>query len=155
MKEIVLVIHNVRSAHNVGSLFRSADGAGVSHIYLSGYTPTPIDRFKRPQKEIAKTALGAEKTTSWEHRKTAGECIKELKRKDFYICALEQSPQSVPYTKKIDHQKIVLIVGNEVRGISGKTRSLCDIILEIPMRGRKNSLNVSVAGAIALYTLAE
>ncbi len=154
MKEIVLVIDNVRSAHNVGSMFRTADAAGVTKIYCIGYTPTPLDRFKRPQKDIAKTALGAEQTLPWEHYDHIGDVIQALKHDGVTIVALEQTKNAIDYRTLLHHgDKVALVVGNEVGGISEGTLALCDHHIEIPMRGTKESLNVSVATGIALYAL--
>lgn len=154
MREIVLVIDSVRSAHNVGSMFRTADASGVTKIFCTGYTPDPVDKFARPQKEIAKTALGAERTIPWEHRDQIIEVIQELREKGYTIVALEQDETSIDYREipqEID--TIALVVGNEVGGITKETRRICDYCIEIPMRGAKESLNVSVATGIALYTL--
>lgn len=148
------MIDNVRSAHNVGSLFRTSDAAGVSHIYCVGYTPTPFDKFARPQKDIAKTALGAETSLPWTHKDDMQTLVTQLTAEGFSVVALEQSPHALDY-RSLPRQikKIALVVGNEVGGITSETLSLCDYCIEIPMRGQKESLNVSVAAGIALYAL--
>jgi len=153
--ELIAVLHNIRSLHNVGSMFRTADGAGFQKIYLTGYTPAPTDIFGKVRPEIAKTALGAEKSVSWEKRKDLGRLIADLKKQGFLILALEQARNSIPYDKlKLPRNvKTVLIVGNEVRGMAPGILGKCDKILEIPMRGEKESLNVSVAFGIAAYAL--
>jgi len=154
-KELILILHNIRSAHNVGSLFRTADAAGVSHIYITGYTPAPIDRFGREEAKIAKTALGAENTVVWSCHKTLGTLLDKLRKERFYIVALEQSKNSVDYRNVKSRQKTVLILGNEVRGLSKHILEKADIVAEIPMVGSKESLNVSVAGGIMLFSLLE
>jgi len=155
MKECVLVLHNIRSIHNVGSIFRTADAAGVSRIILSGYTPTPLDRFNDPRKDFIKVSLGAEKSVPWSTVKTLRPTLTRLKKDGYTILALEQSSVSTPlfsYKSKKD-ERAVLIVGNEVRGIAKGTLALADHIVEIPMRGKKESLNVSVAAGVALFAL--
>lgn len=147
------MLHNVRSAHNVGSIFRTADAAGVTKIYLSGYTPTPLDRFGRPQKEIAKTALGAEHSVSWEYAKSPARTIARLKKEGWKIVGVEQDARALDYRSlKIDGPALVML-GNEVRGMSKGLRDRCDALVEIPMRGAKESLNVSVAAGIVLFQL--
>ncbi len=152
-KETIVVLDNIRSTHNVGSIFRTSDALGVSKIYLVGYTPKPVDTFGRPAKEIAKTALGAEKTIPWEAKEGLPALIRSLRREGFQIIAIEQSPKSVDYKKVKLAQRTALIVGNEVTGISKKTLSLCDVVAEIPMLGEKESLNASVSFGIAGFRL--
>jgi tRNA G18 (ribose-2'-O)-methylase SpoU len=152
-QEIVLILYNVRSAYNVGSMFRTADGAGVSHIYLIGVTPTPETRFGVPQKEIAKTALGAEKAVAWTHAKTIASVLTKLKKKGFRIVALEQTKDAVDYTKFSKQEKVALIVGAELGGIPESVINKCDSVIHIPMRGVKNSLNVATAAGIALFSM--
>lgn len=154
-KETVLILENIRSAENVGSMFRTADAAGVSRVYLIGITPAPIDRFGRPRKDVAKSALGAEKSVPWESVSFAEyhEFLALLAVKGFQILALEQSGSSLDYKKFKPKNKMALIVGSEVSGVSGDTLGAADAILEIPMRGEKESLNVAVATGIALYRL--
>jgi len=148
---ISILLHNIRSAHNVGSIFRTADAAGVSKIYLSGYTPTPIDRFKRPQKEIAKTALGAERFLPWEYAKTPAKILKEL-RGDFQIVGVEQDKKSRDYRAFKPERSTLLIFGNEVRGLSRSLRNSCDDLIQIPMFGKKESLNVATTAGIILFS---
>jgi 23S rRNA (guanosine2251-2'-O)-methyltransferase len=149
----ILILDSIRSAQNVGSLFRTADAAGISNIYLVGITPLPVDQFNRPQKEIAKTALGAEKTISWTHAKTIAPLLKKIKKDGYTIIAIEQSKNSVDYKKIKPNGNTAFLLGNEVDGVSPKTLALCDIVAEIPMNGKKESLNVSVAGGIALFRI--
>lgn len=164
------ILHNIRSIHNVGSMFRTADAVGVEKLYLSGITPIPIDRFGKVRPDIAKVALGAEMSIPWEYVSSTIRIIKKLKKDGYVIVSLEQSERSVLYNKiKFSkNKKIVLVVGNEVRGISESILKLSDIIMEIPMRGNmvrqahhprniqegKESLNVSVAFGIAVYAVA-
>lgn len=152
---MILILHNIRSIHNVGSIFRTADGAGVSKIFLTGYTPTPIDRFKLPRKDFAKVSLGAEKTIPWEYAKTFGAAVKKVKKDGYTIAAVEQDKNSTPLFdyKPESIEKLALVLGNEVLGISKPSLKLCDVILEIPMRGKKESLNVSVTAGIAMFAL--
>ncbi|MEI8096952.1 MAG: TrmH family RNA methyltransferase [Candidatus Moraniibacteriota bacterium] len=156
-KRLVLVIHNVRSALNVGSLFRTADGAGVSRIFLTGYTPTPAKEKTvyrtKAEKELAKTALGAEKNVSWEKSVTLSKVLMKLRQEKFEIVGLEQDKKSVDYRKYSPKKNVALLVGNEVLGIDTKVLKQCGVIIEIPMKGKKNSLNVSVATGIALYQI--
>lgn len=154
---LYLIVHNVRSAYNVGSIFRTADGMGAKKIYLTGYSPFPFQEknlYKTPsQKMISKTALGAEKNICWEKNKNISRVIENLKKKNFQIVALEQSEKSVNFASFEPKFPIALIVGSEPRGLSGRVLEKCDAIIEIPMRGKKNSLNVGVALGIAGYNL--
>lgn len=153
---ICAILDNVRSSHNVGSMFRTADALGVEKMFLVGYTPTPKDQFGRVNKEIAKVALGAEVDVPWESVKTAVSLIKKLKtEKDgaYHVVAVEQHPTAIDYKKFTLNAKagrVAFIFGNEVDGVSEKTLALCDEIVQIPMQGKKESLNVSVAFGIAL-----
>lgn len=162
-----LVLHNIRSVHNVGSIFRTADAAGVLNIILSGYTPTPLDRFGRERKDFIKVSLGAEKTIPWSQAKTISAVLTKLRKENFYIVALEQDRRATPLFnfslpkaesrqrqgKAPKNKPLAILLGNEVRGLSPSALKLCDQIVEIPMRGKKESLNVSVAAGIALFAL--
>jgi len=150
-KELSIILHNIRSAHNVGAIFRTADAVGVSHIYCTGYTPTPVDRFGQIRKDIAKTALGAERTIDWSKEKNVSVLIEKLKQKGVYVVAVEQDSRSVSYRNISKHESMCIVMGNEVLGISRAVRNRCDMIAEIPMKGKKESLNVSVATGIVLY----
>ena len=152
-QEKILILVDIRSAHNVGSIFRTADAVGISKIYLAGYTPAPIDRFGRKRKDIAKSALGAEETISWESKENAKEIIKGLKEKDFQIISLEQSDNSTDYKKIETKNKVAVVSGNEVDGISREILEISDVVAEIPMLGEKESLNVSVATGVLLFRL--
>lgn len=151
--KLCLILHNIRSVHNVGSIFRTADAAGVSEIFLSGYTPTPLDRFGLPRKDFNKVSLGAELTVPWRKVATFGQAAALCKKSGYLIAAVEQDARATSlfsYTPN-PTQPVALVFGNEVRGVSKQSLRLCDVILEIPMRGKKESLNVSVSAGIALY----
>jgi tRNA G18 (ribose-2'-O)-methylase SpoU len=151
----ILILPDIRSAQNVGAIFRTAEAVGINKIYLTGYTPTPIDKFNRERKDIAKSALGAEKTVRWEHKKSLMTLINKLKKESYKIIAIEQDKESVDY-KKIDLKKIhkiSFIIGNEVLGLPKNILKKCDYIAEIPMNGQKESLNVSVACGVALFRI--
>jgi 23S rRNA (guanosine2251-2'-O)-methyltransferase len=149
MKECILVLENLRSVENTASIFRTADGLGVKEIILVGTTPAPIDRFGRMRKDFTKVSLGAEKI-KWRQEKTL-EFLKSLE--DYQIIALEQTEGSSDLKEFKARDKFVLIVGNEVDGVSKEALDMSSAILEIKMRGDKESLNVSVAAGIALYML--
>lgn len=144
----VVILENLRSLHNVGSIFRTADGAGWDTVFLCGYTGAPPDR------RIEKVSLGAEEFIEWKKEENILDLLDNLKKEGFKIVALEQSDRS----KDIfagnyfnSDEKIALILGNEVTGVSEETLDKCDLHLEIPMYGQKTSLNVSIAAGVALY----
>jgi 23S rRNA (guanosine2251-2'-O)-methyltransferase len=158
---IVLIIHNIRSAHNVGSLLRSADGFGIEKVYLTGFSPYPkknnderlphlADKIER---RIQKTALGAEKSVVWEQSGNILPIISQLKSNGYTVAALEQTAHAQSLQDFTPPAKIAIIVGNEVDGIDQDTLKLADVNLQIPMHGQKESFNVSIAGSIALYQL--
>jgi tRNA G18 (ribose-2'-O)-methylase SpoU len=147
MPVFVLVVPNVRSAHNVGAMFRTADGAGVDKIYLCGYSPVP------PHPQLDKVSLGAEKTVPFEYAKQAGRLLIKLKKMGYNIIALEQTDTSVDLFKFKPQFPLALVVGNEKEGVSKSLQKYCNASVEIPMRGHKNSLNVSVAAGVAMYVL--
>ena len=155
MHPLTLVVHNVRSAHNVGSILRTAECAGITKVYLCGYTPTPTDRFGRKQNDIAKVALGAEDIVAWEHRASTVDLIHELRTAGVRVVALEQNKHSVPYTDVAPDRPTALILGEEVHGIPDDVLAHCDTVIEIPVHGTKESLNVSVAAGIAIFRLVE
>ena len=152
-KSIFILLHDIRSVHNVGSIFRTADAAGVSKIYLSGYTPTPTDRFGRPVKELSKVALGGELSVVWEQIKSPKALITKLKKQGVQVIGIEQDARSVDYKKVKSIQPTLYIVGNELDGMPKSILDTCDIIAEIPMKGKKESLNVSVSFGIALFRM--
>lgn len=144
-----LLLHNIRSMHNVGSVFRSADAFGLYELLLSGYTPTP------PRPEIAKTALGAEKHVAWSYFEDFGDAIDQLRSEDYYILGIEQTNVSKPLIdfKPAADKAICLVLGNEVTGIDKGLLPFIDEFVEIPQFGHKHSLNVSVTAGIVLYAL--
>lgn len=148
-----VILHNVRSVHNVGAIFRTADAIGVSKIYLSGYTPLPMDRFGRERKDLAKTALGAQRSVPWEEAAPIEELLRELRADGYFLVAVEQSPDARDYKRIVPREKTAVVFGNEIEGLSHDVAALCDVVTEIPMRGRKESLNVAVAAGIMLYRL--
>ncbi len=161
MREIVLIAHNVRSAHNVGSLLRTADGLGVKKIYLTGYTPYPSskddDRLPhiaaKVDRQIAKTALEAQNYVDWQHRELLSPLVGELKRADYEIAALEQAVGAIKLSEYRPPTKVALLIGSEVGGLDKQTLDQTDVVLEIPMHGRKESFNVAVAAGMALFYL--
>lgn len=181
-KQLFAICHNIRSTHNVGSIFRTADAAGVDKVYLTGYTPTPFPGVRSsedltmgddgrmmirqknskvwgftpapPHEKIAKVALGAEKNIPFEVHKSAVRLIKKLKAQGVRIVALENKVKgSRDYSKFNPAFPLALIVGNEVEGVSKNILKLADAIISLPMKGGKESLNVSVAFGIAVYEL--
>jgi 23S rRNA (guanosine2251-2'-O)-methyltransferase len=151
--EVYIMLDNVRSAHNVGSIFRTSDGAGVAKIFLIGYTPAPIDRFGRPQPEIEKTSLGASKTIPWEQvaQTNVTTKIADLKAEGFSIVAVEQTPKAISIYDYNPADKVCYIFGNEIDGVGTSILDLCDTVIEIPMQGQKESLNVGVSVGVVLF----
>ncbi|OGN13328.1 MAG: hypothetical protein A3J47_03685 [Candidatus Yanofskybacteria bacterium RIFCSPHIGHO2_02_FULL_43_22] len=146
-QKLIIVLHNIRSRENVGSIFRTADAAGVNKIYLCGITPIP------PHEKISKTALGAEMCVPWESYKQTWRLLDKLKKEGINIVALEQTKESVDLFKFKPKFPLALVLGNEVKGLSPQILKYCDKKISIPMYGKKESLNVSVATGIALYQL--
>jgi 23S rRNA (guanosine2251-2'-O)-methyltransferase len=146
---IIVVLENIRSAYNVGSVFRTADAFLVEGIYIIGYSAKP------PHKEIRKTALGAEETVDWKYFKTTAETIDHLRERDFDVYAVEQAVESVPLHQLQFNQdrKIAVIFGNEVTGVEQSTIHLCDGCIEIPQLGMKHSLNIATAAGVVLWEL--
>jgi 23S rRNA (guanosine2251-2'-O)-methyltransferase len=155
MKNCILILDNIRSVENTGSIFRTADGLGVERIYLVGTTPTPLDRFGRKRSDLSKVSLGAEETVPWEYAKEISPVLTRLKEAGYQIIALEQSEHSEYLQNFKPKGKFALVVGNEVEGVSKVALEMSDVILEIEMKGEKESLNVSVSAGIALYSLLE
>lgn len=153
MKKEIIILDNIRSVHNVGSIFRTADALGIGRAILCGTTPTPTDRFGRGRQDIAKVALGAEKTISWEYEKETVQAVKKLKENGFQIIAVEQAKNSVDYKKVVAQKKVAFVLGEEVKGLSPAILKLADTIAEIPMNGQKESLNVSVAFGVAVFRI--
>ena len=159
MRDLILIAHNVRSSHNVGSLLRTADGLGVQHVYLTGYTPYPLapkdsrlpHLAQKISRQIHKTALGAEDSLSWQHQDEIEPLLKELRAQGYLIGALEQTEGSISLPDFKPPAKLVIIVGREVEGIEADILKLVDLCLELPMLGSKESFNVVQAAAMALY----
>ena len=148
---IYVVLDNIRSAYNVGSIFRTADGVGVEKIYLCGHTPTPIDRFGRKRKDISKVSLGAD--VKWEYRKDILPLINELKNEAVKVVSVEQDKRSIDYKDIKLKKNVAYIFGNEVNGLDKEVLSQSDLIVEIPMKGKKESLNVAVSVGIVLFNV--
>lgn len=146
---VIVVLDNIRSCHNVGSVFRTADALLIEKIYLCGITATP------PNNEIHKTALDAEKVVDWEYCKETGDLVERLKLLDYKVYAVEQVRNSIPLTafRPDPGEKIVLIFGNEVKGVQEEVIHLCHGAIEIPQFGTKHSFNVSVSAGIVLWEL--
>jgi len=152
-QENILILPDIRSAQNVGAIFRTAEAVGISKIYLTGYTPCPVDKFNRIRKDISKSALGAELIVPWEYKKSLSVLLTKLKKENYKIIAIEQDKNSVDYKKVRLSHKNAFIVGTEVSGLPKSILKKCDIIAEIPMKGKKDSLNVSVAIGVALFRI--
>jgi tRNA G18 (ribose-2'-O)-methylase SpoU len=160
MPEIILIVHNIRSTHNVGALFRTAEGFGVKRIILSGYTPYPrvVSDSRLPHiankltDQIHKTALGAEELVPFTYQETLD--LDTLDLAGYRIVGLEQAPRAHQLPNYIAPDKLALLVGEEVHGINSELLVQCQDLIEIPMQGQKESFNVSVATGIALYALA-
>lgn len=155
---MLIILHNIRSKFNVGSIFRTADACGaVSKIYLCGYTPAPIDHRGKPNSGLLKVSLGAEKFIAWEQIKQTWRLLDRLKKQGYAIYGVELSESAVPYFEvKLpakQRQKTVLVLGNEVKGLSPALLKRTDQLIEIPMYGQKESLNVAVAFGIVIYGL--
>jgi len=145
---VVVVLNSIRSSYNVGSVFRTSDGAMIEKLYLCGYTPHP------PKKEILKTALGSQDSVSWEFEEDSVQVVKQLKSKGYTICALEQTDSNISYSElQKSNLPLCLIVGNEITGVNQELIDLCDVTIEIPQFGIKQSLNVAVAYGIAIFEL--
>lgn len=160
-RDIVVVAHNMRSTHNVGSLLRTAEGLGVREVFLTGYTPYPkhVNDSRLPHEstkltsQIHKTALGAEKLVPWQHSDTIEPVLISLRKNGFTIAALEQHPKSTTLANYKASKRVAIVLGREVEGLEPEVLKNCDIILEIPMYGKKESFNVVQAAAMTLYDL--
>ena len=159
---MVVVLHNIRSVFNVASIFRTADGVGIEKIYLCGITPGPVDKFGDIRKDFSKVSLGAENFINWERKYSTVKLLKKLKADGYEVIAVEQDLRSVPYyeiaaspsaPRNDAEGKICLVMGAEVGGLPKPVLELADKIVEIPMRGKKESLNVAVAFGIVVYHL--
>ena len=150
-KTAYVILHNLRSVHNVGAIFRTGDTVGISKIFTTGYTPTPLDRFGRERKDFVKTALGSEKNVPHEHVSDIAQLLQTLRADGVFLVGVEQSEKSVHYKKVRMRYPCAFIFGNEVEGIEQEVLALCDAIIELPMAGMKESLNVSVTAGIVLF----
>lgn len=162
MMRLVIIAHNIRSAHNVGSIFRTAEGFGVDFIYFSGYTPYPSVEndmrlphvTARLDKKILKTAIGAERLVPFENVDNVLKLVSDLKKAKYRIVGLEQAERSQQLPQfKPSAERCALVIGEEIAGISKDLQAVCDDLVEIPMHGQKQSFNVAVATGIALYGL--
>ena len=157
-----LIIHDVRSTHNVGSILRTCDGFGITKVYIGGISPYPLilgdtrlpHISSKLTKDIHKTALGAEETVEIIHYSDINDLLSMLKRGGLDIVALEQIPASIQIDQLQTNRPIALLIGREVGGVDASLLKRCDYIVEIPMKGKKESFNVSVAVGIALYAMA-
>ncbi len=154
---MIIILHNIRSLHNVGSIFRTADAAGIEKIYLCGITPAPIDQFGKYRPQLTKVSLGAEKYVAWEKVGSTTKLIDKLKGDGCKIFSIEQNKKSIPYFKLpksyILSSKFCLVLGSEIKGLPSSILKRSDKILEIPMKGKKESLNVAVAFGIVVFSL--
>jgi tRNA G18 (ribose-2'-O)-methylase SpoU len=160
-REIVVIAHNIRSAHNIGSLLRTAEGLGVKKVYLTGYSPYPRQKADsrlpyladKIDRQIHKTSLGAEHSISWEQSNDIESVFKKLRQQGFKLAALEQVKDSLKLMEYDAPERIALILGREVEGLETEVLNHCDVVLEIPMSGQKESFNVVQAAAMALFHL--
>jgi 23S rRNA (guanosine2251-2'-O)-methyltransferase len=150
-----IVLDNLRSVYNVGSIFRTANAAGIDSIILCGTTPTPVDKHGVRRKDFAKVALGAEDTVAWEYIPNTMDALHRLHAEGTYIIAVEQDTRAVDYkTVSVkEKESVVFVIGPEVDGMTKEVLDACDVIAEIPMLGTKESLNVTIACGIALYQI--
>lgn len=146
-RKFILILPDIRSAHNVGAMFRIADGAGVDKVYLCGYTARP------PHPQLDKVSLGAEKSVPWEYQRQAWRLLTELKEKGYNIVALEKTNTSLDLFKWKSKFPLALVVGNEKSGVTKSLLKYCRLAVHIPMAGKKTSLNVSVAAGVAIYRI--
>lgn len=147
IQDIVVVLYNIRSRFNVGAIFRTADAAGVLKLYLTGITPQP------PHPKIDKVALGAEQFIPFEFHRQTKRVLQKLHKEGYQLLALEQSKTSIPYYQVHIKRRVALLVGNEVAGLPARLQQLCDHTVEIPMHGKKESLNVAIATGIVLFDI--
>lgn len=156
-----VVAHNIRSAHNIGSIMRVCEGLGVNRLWLSGYSPYPLIKndprlpyvSERATKQINKTALGAQNSLNWHYENSIDQILNKLAKEEYQLCALEQSSNSIDMRDFKPTAKTAIILGNEVDGIDQSTLNRVQFVLEIPMRGNKESFNVATAAAMAIYKL--
>lgn len=158
-RQLIVIAHNIRSTHNVGSLLRTAEGLGIDKVYLTGYTPYPLapndsrlpHESAKIDRQITKTALDAEKVQAWEQQDDVFAVITDLKNQGYIVAGLEQTPTAIQLPNYQPPQKLVMILGEEVEGIAPSVLEQTDLQLIIPMFGQKESFNVVQAAAMALY----
>jgi 23S rRNA (guanosine2251-2'-O)-methyltransferase len=159
MSQVVVIAHNIRSTHNVGSLLRTAEGLGIDTVYFTGYTPYPLQEnderlphlAQKIHKQITKTSLGAETTQNWQQCAEITSLLTELDAQGYTIAALEQSPASIPLPDFVPPHKLAILLGSEVEGVDQELLARIPLHLEIPMAGKKESFNVVQAAAMVLY----
>ena len=149
----VIILHNIRSLLNVAAIFRTADAIGINKIYLSGFSATPKDRFGRERKDFQKASLGAHNFVDWEYFETVEEIFKKLKKENYKFFAIEQAENSIDYKNAKLVEKNAFIFGNENTGVDDFSLKNSDEILELKMRGKKESLNVATTAGIVLFRL--
>lgn len=153
------ILSNIRSAHNVGSMFRTADAAGIKRLYLCGITSSPADMLGSARKMLEKTALGAEQSVPWEKRARTADCIRRLKADGYFVCAVELVEGAIPYYEaaclRENTEKLAFIVGHELLGVPKAILDKCDAVVCIPMHGKKESLNVAVAFGVIAFEIAK
>lgn len=151
----IAILDNLRSVYNVGSIFRTGNAVGIEKMYLCGTTPTPLDKKGLRRSDFAKVALGAEDTIAWEYCESTVECVKRLKEEGYYVLSLEQDTHAVDYkdVNVTDKERVAFVIGNEVDGITREVLDMSDEMVEIPMLGTKESLNVTIAFGIAVYRI--
>ena len=149
----IIILHNIRSLLNVAAIFRTADAIGIDKIYLSGFSATPIDRFSRERNDFQKSSLGAHKFVDWEYLEYVEDVFKKIKSENFKIFSIEQNEKSIDYKQAILSEKNAFIFGNENTGVDEFSLKNSDEILELEMKGKKESLNVSTTAGIVLFRL--
>lgn len=160
-RQIVIIAHDIRSTHNIGSLLRTAEGLGVDHVYISGISPFPSREnderlphiHQKLTRQIQKTALGAEESQAWSHAENIELLLSDLKKSGYRIVGLEQSKSATRLPEYVPPEKVAVLLGREVEGLSQELISVCDDLVEIPMFGQKESFNVVQAAAMTLYHL--
>lgn len=155
MNKKILVLDNIRSVHNVGAMFRTAEAAGVDEILLCGITPGPLDRFGRPRSDVAKASVGAHEMVSWQQMTDAQTAIEYLQQQNTQIISMEINDTSIDYkTVAPDaNRSVAIVMGNENTGVSDEWLQVSDVVAHIPMAGEKESLNVSTTCGIALFRI--
>lgn len=151
----VAILDNLRSVYNVGSIFRTANAAGIEKIILCGITPTPLDKKGRKRSDFAKVALGSEDAVAWEYAEHTKDVLQKLKQEGCFLVAIEQDEAAADYkdVQGGSREHIAFVIGPEVGGMSKETLALCDVVAEIPMQGSKESLNVTIAFGVAVYRI--